>query len=83
MLPKSIIAITILYKSQVSVILNGVNPKYSSKARTPIAQRSTFSLYKLPWIISGDKYRGVPQKVFLRVSPEYTDHPKSHNFTTP
>ena len=64
-------------------MLKGKEPKNSSKAKIPIAHKSTFSSYFYPWSNSGDKYRGVPQKVALNSYFLLTAHPKSHSFTFP
>jgi len=64
---------------------NGEQPKYNSNASIPIAHKSTFSSYRFPCNISGDKYKGVPQKVFLK-SPGcnlLAAHPKSQILTLP
>jgi hypothetical protein len=64
-------------------MLKGVLPVAISNARIPTAQMSTFSSYYLSDIISGDRYKGVPQIVLLKSESFETAHPKSHNFTQP
>ena len=64
-------------------MLKGDEPKCSSKAKIPIAHKSTFSSYFYPVRSYGERYNGVPQKVLLNYPFLYTAQPKSHSFTVP
>lgn len=63
--------------------MNGALPEIISYNNTPKLHTSTFSSCPLPKIISGDKYSGVPQNVFLIIpSGSSLAHPKSHSFAS-
>lgn len=49
----------------------------------PIAHKSTFSSYFSPCNNSGERYKGVPQKVERSYYFLFTAHPKSHSLTFP
>lgn len=48
-----------------------------------MAHVSIFSLYRSPFKIYGERYKGVPQKVDLTSLELKTDHPKSQILAKP
>lgn len=69
----------ILQKSASYRISNGTVPFKSSNVKIPKLQISTLISYPFCFRISGEKYKGVPQKVYLSSYPS-TDQPKSQIF---
>lgn len=76
--------LTIFFKSWTHLMPKGRLPVMSSKVSTPTAQRSTVSSYFSAEMSSGDRYKGVPQKVPLSsLLGLYTLHPKSVSLISP
>ena len=65
-------------------MLKGILPTSSSYVRIPIDQISADWSYCYFRIISGDRYKGVPQYDFLiSLNPQSAAHPKSQIFPIP